>query len=624
MPSSCGVRLFAFPSLPVFFAFSLALFAAGQTAPAPASPSTRNSAPKVSPTFHVAAREVLVDALVTNKDGQPVTGLTASDFRVSEKGVTQAIRWVHEHHPMDAAATRQLASTPKLPPNTFSNFTMVRNTDASIVFLLDAMDTPVAEQMEVRQQLIDFFKHMQPGPPMAIFQLDTEVRLVQGFTSDPQVLLAAVESGRAQPSLAVPTAAPRSYTYFAVYRRTLMETLRDGMSMMGRYLAGYPGRKNLIWFTGRVPMTFWGYGFSNPFRDGLTVSDSEDETHELTDVLTLSRVAVYPVDTFGLVPPSGFSAASARSSPPRVSSGLRDFANQNNMDLIAEETGGKAYYDSNRFTSVIDDVIRTGSSYYTISYATSNTKWNGEFRPIAIAVNRPDVHVLCKKGYYAYSRVKQQQRDLAALANRQSSRPNASRSAADEPAVAPSARAQAHDAGLGVTIHHSAKGGFDAAMALGAIPPTEIVFAARLAPEMEVDKIGKHAEMPADNFLLPAWRHKPFRTDAVFFDVDVHRVRFTRTPDGMRHATIETAMVVYTPDGAQVNSLSHMLTLDVTAGQLEDMLVTGLHERLEIAIPVKGRFFLRLGVNDKIGDQMGALEIPVDQIHLETASLGNN
>ena len=209
----------------------------------------------------------------------------------------------------------KLTSAPELPPNTFTNFTPVRNTNASIVLLLDAMDSPMEAQMAMRQQLIDFLKHMQPGPPVAIFQLDTEMRLIQGFTSDPKVLLAAAESKRDMPSLAKPTAAPRSYAGDAVYRRTLMENLRDGMHMLGSYLAGYPGRKNLIWFTGRVPMTRTGMGFGYPFGDGMTVSDSEDETHELTDVLTVSHVAVYPVDTRGLmVMPRSMTAASARGS----------------------------------------------------------------------------------------------------------------------------------------------------------------------------------------------------------------------------------------------------------------------------------------------------------------------
>jgi VWFA-related protein len=615
-------------------ACAIAIFVHGQTAQAPPAPApqalpatvgigpAQSPAPEPAeaPTFRVIAREVLLDVLVIDKSGQPVTGLKPSDFSVTEEGEAQIIRRVSEHHAMDAADLSKLTSVPDLPPNTFSNYTPVRNSNASIVLLLDAMDSPVEAQMAMREQLISFLKHMQPGPPVAIFQIDTEMRLIQGFTTDPRVLLAAAESKRDMPSLAKPTAAPRNFSGDAVYRRTLMENLRDGMRMMGSYLAGYPGRKNLIWFTGRIPMTRLGQGFGNPFGDGMTVADSDSESQELTDVLTVSRIAVYPVDTYGLVVGPGFSAASARGGMPAMRSGIPGFTNHANMDLIAEQTGGKAYYNTNDFTRVIGDVVRTSSSYYTVAFATTNTKWNGEFRHIKITVDRPDIELLHKDGYYAYSLDKREQSGIAAIEKRMADAAEQQGSEAEKslpPSGAQNPGATANNAALGATIHHSSAGGFDAAMGLGAIPPTEIVFAARLQPDANAEKLNKNAAMPPDNYLKPEWQHKPFRNYTIFYDADLHRARFTRTPDGMRHASMEFVAVVYTADGEAVNSIIETASLDVTADRYRELLVSGLHTKEEIAIPVKGNFFLRLGVHDKLGGQVGALEIPVDQIRLD-------
>jgi VWFA-related protein len=582
--------------------------APGQT-PAPTSTS--------GPTLRVTTREVLLDVLVMDKAGQPVTDLKAADFTVTEEGDQQVIRRVEEHHPMPAADVSRLSSVPVLPPNTFSNFTPVRNTNASIVLLLDAMDSPPAAQMEMRQQLIDYLKHMQPGPPVAIFQLDTEMRLIQGFTSDPKLLLAAAESKRDMPSIARPTAAPRSYSGDAVYRRTLMETLRNGMRMMGSYLAGFPGRKNLIWFTGQVPMTIMGMGFGNPFRDGLSVREAGSEVTELTDVLTVSRVAVYPVDTQGLAVAPDF--VMRRNGFPSPASRVFDHTN---MDLVAEQTGGKAYYNTNDFTRVIEDVVRTGSSYYSVAYATTNTKWNGELRHIKVIVDRPEAQVQHKEGYYAYNLDKREQSGIAAIEKRRAA-PAAQTQSADAPSgsQAPSSP-QGSDSGadvpaLGATVHHSAAGGFAAAMGLGAVPPTEIVFAARIQVDTNTEKLSKDAAMPPDNFLKPEWRHKPFRNFTIFYDADVHRVRFTQTPDGMRHGSIEFVALVFTSDGEQVNSMDRTAQLDVTPNDYRELLVSGLQINEQIAVPVKGNFFFRLGVHDKTGDQVGALEIPVDQIRLD-------
>jgi VWFA-related protein len=561
---------------------------------------------------------------VIDKSGQPVTGLKPSDFSVTEEGEAQVIRRVDGHHAMDAADLSKLTSLPDLPPNTFTNYTPVRNSNASIVLLLDAMDSPIEAQMVMREQLIKFLKNMQPGPPVAIFQLDTEMRLIQGFTTDPKALLAAAESKRDMPSVAKPTAAPRNYSGDALYRRTLMGNLRDGMRMMGSYLAGYPGRKNLIWFTGRIPMTTLGQGFGNPFGDGMTVTDSADESKELTDVLSVSRIAVYPVDTFGLVVGPGFSAASARGRMPPMRTGIPGFDNHANMNEIAEQTGGKAYYNTNDFTRVISDVARTSSNYYTVAYATTNTKWNGEFRKIKITVDRPDVQLLHKNGYYAYNLDRREQNGIAAIEKREAAAAEQQQDGEAETSQPPAGTqdnsAAANNLALGATIHHSSKGGFDAAMALGAIPPTEIVFAARLQPDMNTEKHNKNEALPPDNYLKPEWQHKPFRNYTIFYDADLHRARFTRTPDGVRHTSLEFVAVVYTADGEAVNSIIETAQLNLTADRYRELLVSGLQAKEEIAIPVKGNFFLRLGVHDKESDQVGALEIPVDQIRLDVSA----
>ncbi len=583
MSSRTALRSFCLSAVVVSLAFTSGLFAQNQPpqappaqAPAPtvgiAPGQTPAPQPAETPTIRVTAREVLLDVLVVDKSGQPVTGLKASDFSVSEQGQPQVIRRLNEHHAMAAEELNKLASAPELPPNTFSNYTPARNTNASIVLLLDAMDSPIEAQMVMRQQLIKFLKNMQPGPPVAIFQLDTEMHLIQGFTSDPKVLLAAAESKRDMPTLAKPTAAPRSYTYDAVYRRTLMDNLRGGMRMLGGYLAAYPGRKNLIWFTGRIPMTRTGFGFGNPFRDGMTVTDSEDEASELTDVLLVSRIAVYPVDTFGLVAmPSSFGAASRGGIQP-MRGGIPGFDNHANMDEIAQQTGGKAYYNTNDFTRVIEDVIRTGSSYYSIAYGTTNTKWNGEFRSIKVAVDRPDVQLQHKNGYYAYNFDAREQAGIEAIEKRMADQAEQQESTGavidQSPAGAQDTGATANPTALGATIHHATNGGFGAAMGLGAIPPTEIVFAARLQADANTEKLNKKDTIPPDNFLKPEWQHKPFRNYAIFYDADVHKVRFTRTPDGIRHASIEFVAVVYTGDGEEVNSIIQTATLDLTSGSL--------------------------------------------------------
>jgi hypothetical protein len=227
-----------------------------------------------------------------------------------------------------------------------------------------------------------------------------------------------------------------------------------------------------------------------------------------------------------------------------------------------------------------------------------------------------------KEGYYAYSLGKKEQSEIAALEMRKEAGAPPQQMIATQSGDQPAANAPAGGPELGATVHHSTNGGFGAAMGLGAIPPTEIVFDARLEADTNAEKLGKGSPLPPDNFLKPEWQHKPFRNYTIHFRADAHRIRLTQTPDGIRHGSVEFVAVVYTAEGEPVNSLINTARFNLTAGQYREMLTSGLPEKMEVAVPVKGSFFLRLGVHDVTGDQVGALEIPVDQIKLGIAWAG--
>jgi VWFA-related protein len=579
------------------------------------------------PSITVATHQILLDVLVTDKSHHPVVGLTAADFKVTEEGTSQTLKNVEEHQPMTAADQARLKAVPALPPNTYTNFTPVANTNASTVILLDALDTPIEAQMYLREQLIDYLRTMQPGTSIAIFQLDTGMRLIQGFSSDPAVLLAAARSKRNMPSLRRPVSGPGEE-----YRRIKREILRDGMQMIGRYLADYPGRKNLIWFTGQVPLTILGTGLGNPFKDGFSV-DGYPAPEDLADVLTVSRVAIYPIDTRGLLAPPQYDAG--QRGRPSSNSNMRFESRQAfdhlDLDQVAEATGGKAYYNTNGLKDVIAEVISNGSNYYTLAYTTTNTKWGGQFRNIKVSVDRPGVSLQHRQGYYAVNRDKQEQRQLAALQKRQSKtaqEPPASDPRAPELAPTPAAEDDDSDqappvsGNSGALIHHSSKGGFAASMALGAVAPTELIFTASLAPSDEIEKLEKKAPLPKDNYMRPDWQGKPFRNFTVLLNADGQKLKFTQTPDGIHHATIEFVAVVYDQSGETVNSLMQTATLDLGDASYRRMMATGVPAREEIAVPAKGNFFLRLGVHDVPGNRVGALEIPVDQVSIGVAGQG--
>lgn len=230
----------------------------------------------VGPTLKTKAQLVVVDVVVTDAAGQPVRGLRKEDFKVLEDGKPQTIS-VFEEHTGNAPA---VIKSPTLPPNTFSNSPRAEAHDSLNVVLLDALNTPIQDQSYVHQQVLKYLAGVHAGEPMAIFILSTRLRLVQGFTSDLPVLLAALndkKSGSApqgSPLLRSPIethveeqaisqmqelaardaniqAAMDSLRQFMAESESSQTSLRVQttlfqMQQLAQYLSAFPGRKNVV------------------------------------------------------------------------------------------------------------------------------------------------------------------------------------------------------------------------------------------------------------------------------------------------------------------------------------------------------------------------------------------
>jgi VWFA-related protein len=134
-------------------------------------------------------RVVVEEVVVTNGKGEPVTGLHKGDFEILEDGKPQTIATFEEHH---GAPPTQM-KLPPLPPNVYTNFPLTQTADSVNVLLLDALNTPLADQTYVHQQMIKYLGTIPPGTRVAIFTLASRLRMIQGVTTDSAELLAVLK-----------------------------------------------------------------------------------------------------------------------------------------------------------------------------------------------------------------------------------------------------------------------------------------------------------------------------------------------------------------------------------------------------------------------------------------------
>jgi hypothetical protein len=82
------------------------------------------------------------------------------------------------------------------------------------------------------------------------------------------------------------------------------------------------------------------------------------------------------------------------------------------MDELAKQTGGRAYYNTNDLKLVMQQSLENGSHYYTIAYVPQRQNWDSKYRHIKIQLARPGLEAEYRKGYFG-SPEKQPAQDAA-------------------------------------------------------------------------------------------------------------------------------------------------------------------------------------------------------------------
>src|SRR6266481_5382713 len=101
------------------------------------------------PTIRSQTNVVLVPVVVTDKQGQHITGLTADDFELKQDGTSQKISNLDE-----VSAEPSIIKLPSLPPNVFTNQVAVVKPKKLAIIALDLVNNPFATQADAKRHLI--------------------------------------------------------------------------------------------------------------------------------------------------------------------------------------------------------------------------------------------------------------------------------------------------------------------------------------------------------------------------------------------------------------------------------------------------------------------------------------
>ena len=369
------------------------------------------------PALFTSSTQLVVETVsVTDKSGNPVAGLIAKDFTVTENGTPQEIRFFDEQHlrgKADAPALRSSAEhihlydkltrtqiTSELPgSNRYKDRRLL-----ALYFDMTAMHPPdqsralVAAKKFIRTQ-------MTASDLLAILRYSGgAVDVLQDFTDDRDRLLSILqtmivgesqgfdESGNDASTPDAGVAFGQDDSEFNVFNTDRqLAALQTAANMLGQLHE----KKALVYFAGGLRL------------NGL---NNQAQLHATVNAAIRAGVSFWPIDARGLVaePPMGdatqgspgdigmYSGTSAQATATNLQ------RSQDTLYALASDTGGKALLDYNDLTKGIANAEHAVSSYYIIGYYTSQSARDGRFRRVKVTLNTNLVAKLdYRQGYYA-------------------------------------------------------------------------------------------------------------------------------------------------------------------------------------------------------------------------------
>jgi VWFA-related protein len=364
--------------------------------------------------IQVTSELVLVNVVARDKKGNLARDLKKGDFTLFEDGKKQEIS-TFDFENVDELATAGVAEA---TVSGVSGPGAVLRSGKQAAPSLDARDRRLillffdfsAMEPEQIDRAVDAAKKfvstkMQPADLMALVSLATNMHVDLDFTDDKTKLLGALTAytsgqgqgfengntgsaeGAAETSGAF-SADDTDFNTFSADRKLL--ALQSLMQALGKL----PQKKSLVYFSNGITQTG---------------TDNQSALRATTAAAVKANVSIYSMDIRGLqaFPPGG-EAQSASLHGQSAYSGaavLNDLNNnassQETQATLSSDTGGKAFFDSNDFGGVFSQVQKDSSAYYVLGFTSNNPLKDGKFRRLKVQVNRADLKLDFRSGYYA-------------------------------------------------------------------------------------------------------------------------------------------------------------------------------------------------------------------------------
>jgi VWFA-related protein len=359
--------------------------------------------------LRATTRLVQIAVLVQDKNGSPVTGLTKDDFEIFDRKKPQKI----DLFSVETNEASPVAESP-LPPGTFTNELEQGTTPSNLtIILLDFFNTASLDRAFTRSQVLKLLLTIQPQDRVALYGLGMRLQVLHEFTGDASTLVAFLKAYKGESPLDLDLAQSSPSNRFNMQMVTLFneagmsenqafardhsQFTTEALRAIADHVASLPGRKNLVWVSGNFPFSL-GSGNLQRTPEGKKIPFATG-TEMTLRALNSANIAIYPVDARGLMNPASTldpNSGDDPDAPPKPDDSVFGA-----MQTLARRTGGRAYYNTNGIMGSIRETMNDSRVAYELGFYPSDVAWDGSFHAIHVKVNRPDVRIIAREGYFA-------------------------------------------------------------------------------------------------------------------------------------------------------------------------------------------------------------------------------
>jgi VWFA-related protein len=333
------------------------------------SPAQPQTPPQTNPSPSAADHRIWLDVVVTDKSGNPISGLQQQDFTILDSKQPDPI--------LSFSATDDGSKAPD---------------PVQVSFLVDAVNTGTQSVGFVHDQLDKFLRQNggQLSLPTSMFVFTDKGTQLQAATRDGNALADFLKSD--QSGLRI---IGRSQGFYgAVDRFTLSIRAIEQFTV---YESKIPGRKLMIWISPGWPL------LSGP-RVELSQKNEEwlfSTIVGLSKAMREARIALYSVDPLGLADAVSSRTFYYQEFLKGVPSANKVQSGNVALQVLATQSGGRVLNSSNDIARLFADCLVDAKAYYTLSFEAPPADHPNEYHSLEVKVDKPGLIARTRTGYYA-------------------------------------------------------------------------------------------------------------------------------------------------------------------------------------------------------------------------------